>query len=316
MTDNMRGILALLASSTAFVFNDAVVKLVTTELPTSEIIVVRGIMATIILAAATTIGGAWRPPQVLLAPAMATRLITSVFSTIFIVAALAYLPLPTTAAILQMTPLVVTAGAALLLGAHVGWRRWSASLAGFLGVLLIVKPGTDGFVTEAWIAMCALLFTATRDLTTRFIDPSVPSLFVAVASSFVVTIGGLMLMPIEAWIFRSAGLSAWVWPSTWSLGLLAFCAGSLYFAYYFGIVAMRIGEIPVVAPFRYTTIVLSLLLGWLLWSHVPDRWSMLGITVITAAGLYLLHREQVAARAASAAAAAAVPPAPVRGRSA
>lgn len=289
MTDNMRGILAILASSTAFVVNDALVKLVTAELPTGEIIVIRGIMATTILALATSLAGAWRPPSVLMQPAMMIRLVTSACSTLCIVASLRYLPLATTSAILQVTPLVVTAGAALLLGAVVGWRRWTASLMGFVGVLLIIKPGTASFVPEVWIALTALVFTATRDLTTRFIDHTTPSILVAAASSAMVTLGGFTLLPFETWIL----------PSNTALVLLLVASGSLYFAYYLGIVAMRTGEIPVVAPFRYALILLALLLGYLLWGDIPDAISFLGIGVVTGAGLYLLHRERVTARARS-----------------
>ncbi len=287
MTDNLKGILAVLASATGFGVNDALVKLATQDLPTGEIIVVRGIMATLILAAAATHGNAWSPPRVLLQPAMIVRLVASAFATLFIVMALRYLPLPTTAAILQVTPLVVTAGAAVLLGSHVGWRRWCASLAGFAGVVLIVRPGGDGFVPEAWIAIAALLFTATRDLTTRFIDHSVPSLFIAVASSAVITLAGFGLLPFEVWVR----------PGSRVILLLSGASVALYFAYYLGIVAMRTGEIAVVAPFRYALILLSLTLGYLIWGYIPDRVSFAGIGIICAAGIYLLHRERAAMRA-------------------
>ena len=183
MTDNLRGILAILASATGFGVNDALIKLVTEELPTGEIIVLRGLLATNILAYAATLASAWRPPRILLQPAMLIRLVASAFATLFVVMSLRHLPLPTIAAILQVTPLAVTAGAALLLGATVGWRRWTASLVGFSGVLLIIRPGSASFVPEVWIAIVTLVFAATRDLTTRFVDHSVPSLFIAVASS-------------------------------------------------------------------------------------------------------------------------------------
>ena len=288
MTDNLRGILAILASATGFVVNDALVKLATEELPTGEIIFVRGVMATAILAIATTYGRAWRSPRVLLQPAMAIRITSASFATLFIVAALRYLPLATTSAILQVTPLVVTAGAAVLLKSPVGWRRWAASLAGFCGVLLIIRPGSQSFVPEVWIALVALVFTATRDLTTRFVDQAVPSLLVAVASSAMIMIAGLALYPFEVWS----------WPSPRAFMLLGGAAVCLYFAYYLGIVAMRIGEIAVVAPFRYSLILLALILSYIVWGHVPDVYASVGIAIVCGAGLYLLHRERVRAREA------------------
>lgn len=287
MNDNLRGILAILASACGFVVNDALVKLATSELPTGEIIVVRGIMATAILAVAASIGGAWRSPRVLLRPAMATRIVAAAVATLCIVAALRHLPLATTSAILQVTPLAVTAGAALLLGAQVGWRRWLASIVGFLGVLLIVRPGSEAFVPQVWIAILALVFTSTRDLMTRFVDQDVPSLLVAVASSAAVGLAGLALLPFETWVV----------PSPRALALLAGAAVCLYFAYYLGIVAMRVGEISVVAPFRYSLIILALLISYVIWGHVPDVPALVGTAVICGAGLYLLHRERVRQRA-------------------
>ena len=289
MTDNVKGILAILASACGFVINDALVKLTTAELPNGEIIFVRGVLATMILAAAATFSGAWRPPAVFLQPAMIVRLITSAGATMFIVAALRHLPLATTAAILQLTPLIVTAGAAVLLRAPVGWRRWMASAVGFVGVLLIVKPGSNSFVPEIWIALTSLLFTSTRDLTTRFIHSGVPSLLVAVASSAIVMLAGLTLFPFETWTF----------PSTRAWMLLTAASVCIYFAYYFGIVAMRIGEIAVVAPFRYSLVLLALLLSWIVWGYVPDMLSFAGMAVICGAGIYLLHRERLNNRAAA-----------------
>lgn len=282
MTDNLKGILAMLASSAGFVANDATIKFVTAELPNGQIIFLRGLVATALMGLVTSILGGWRSPLVLLRPAMAMRLLAAALATLFVVASLRHLPLSTTNAIIQVSPLMVTAGAAVLLGAEVGWRRWTASIVGFLGVLLIVKPGTAGFVPEAWLALACLAAAASRDLLTRFIDHSVPSILVTFATSAVITLVGLALLPFETWVM----------PTPRALWLLLFSAACLFCAYHFGVVAMRIGEIPVVAPFRYASIVLALVLGFAIWGHVPDLVSLLGIALICLAGLYLLFRER------------------------
>lgn len=282
MTDNLRGIAAILASASGFVVNDAIVKLVTEELPTGEIIVVRGIMATLLIGVVAWWRGAMRPVRVLLQTPIMVRIFAASLASLFIVAALRYIPLATSTAILQVTPLAVTAGSALLLGAAVGWRRWTASLVGLAGVLLIIRPGAEGINAHVWIALAALFFTSVRDLTTRFIDPSVPSLYVAFASSVLIALGGLPLLLVETWVM----------PSPKALLLLALASAALFFAYYLGIVAMRIGEIAVVAPFRYSTILLALLLGYLLWGFVPDAISLGGIAIVIGSGLYLLRRER------------------------
>jgi drug/metabolite transporter (DMT)-like permease len=282
MTDNLRGIAAILASASGFVINDAIVKLVTEELPTGEIIVVRGLMATLLIGIVAWWRGAMRPVRVLLQTPIIIRIVAAALASLFIVAALRYIPLATSTAILQVTPLAVTAGSALLLGATVGWRRWTASLVGLAGVLLIIRPGAEGINAHVWIALAALLFTSVRDLTTRFIDPSVPSLYVAFASSALITLGGFALLPMETWAM----------PSPKALLLLALASTAVFFAYYLGIVAMRIGEIAVVAPFRYSVILLALLLGYLIWGFVPDTISLAGIAIVIGSGLYLLRRER------------------------
>lgn len=286
MSSNVKGILAMLASSVGFIVNDAIVKVITEELPNGQIIFLRGLAATTLLAVLTTATRSWRPLRVLLAPAMLVRLVAAAFSTLFVVAALRHLPLPAVNAILQVAPLVVTAGAALLLGAHVGWRRWTASLVGFGGVLLIIKPGTGAFGAEILLALACLLASSTRDLTTRFIDHATPSMLVTFAASAIVMLAGLVLLPFETWLVPSPRASA----------LILVTAACLFVAYYFGVIAMRTGEIPVVAPFRYTSILFALVLGYAIWGHVPDTISLAGMALVVAAGLYLLYRERVVMR--------------------
>jgi drug/metabolite transporter (DMT)-like permease len=287
MTDNLRGIAAMLASAAGFVVNDTMMKLATDELPTGELIVIRGLMATVLIGLAAWWFGALRPITVLMQWPMMIRICAAALATLFIVAALRHLPLATVTAVLQVTPLAVTAGSALLLGAAVGWRRWTASLIGLAGVLLIIKPGSDAFSAHAWVALVALLFTTVRDLTTRYIDHSVPSLYVTFASSAMITLAGAGLAPVETWVV----------PSGRALTLLAGASVAVFCAFYLGVVAMRTGEIAVVVPFRYATILLALLLGYLCWGHVPDTVSAAGIALVCGAGLYLLLGEHIAAAA-------------------
>ncbi|MEZ5854005.1 MAG: DMT family transporter [Hyphomicrobiaceae bacterium] len=288
MTDNLKGIVAMLASAAGFITNDAIVKFITSELPNGQIIFIRGLVASALMGLVTSIVGGWRSPVVLLKPAMMLRLGAAALSTLFVVAALRHLPLSTTNAVLQVSPLLVTAGAAVLLGAHVGLRRWAASMFGFFGVMLIIKPGTGSFVPEAWLALACLCASSTRDLTTRFVDKSIPSIFLTFASSCVIMLAGLGLGLFEHWVV----------PSPRALWLLMLSACCLFVAYYFGVVAMRIGEIPVVSPFRYASIVGALVLGYLIWGHVPDGVSLVGMAIVVLAGLYLLYRERVHMRPA------------------
>jgi drug/metabolite transporter (DMT)-like permease len=295
MTDNLRGILAVLIASTAFVLNDALVKLVSAELPAGEIIVLRGVLATVLLTAGMLAAGARRPLSLLLAPMMMLRLAAAAGATAFIVLSLRYMPLPTATTVLQATPLIVTAGAALIYGDKVGWQRWAAALMGFLGVVLIVRPG-GGFGAAAYLILTALVFTTTRDLTTRGLHRDIPSVFVAAASAVAITLAGFAVAPFDA---------PWSTPSAWAWGVMTVSAACQFVATTFMVTGLRTGEIAVVAPFRYAPVPLSLLLGWWWWGDVPDGVAFIGIALVLAAGLYTLGRERGGLRKA-----VAIPAAP------
>jgi drug/metabolite transporter (DMT)-like permease len=283
MTDNLKGILAILTGSAAFVINDAIVKLVSAELPSGEIIVVRGVLATLLLAVSVVALGAWRPLSVLATPMMATRLLAAAAATVFIVLSLRYAPLATVNTVLQVTPLLVTAGAAIFYGEHVGWRRWLAAITGFLGVLLIVQPGNAELGAAAFVVLAALACTTMRDITTRGLERGIPSIFVAAASTAVVTLGGFLVAPFDTpWTMPTT--EAWAW-----MGVSAVCQ---LIANTLAIYALRTGEIAVVAPFRYVAAPLSILIGYWWWGDIPDALAWAGIGLVIAAGLYTLHRER------------------------
>ena len=282
MTDNLRGILAVLVSSVAFVLNDVCVKLVSDELPSGEIIIVRGVLATAMLAAGVVAMGAVRPLALLFTPMMLLRLASAAGATVFIVLSLRYLPLATVITVLQVTPLAVTAGAAIIFRERVGWARWLAALTGFLGVVLIVRPG-GGFGAAGYLALATLLFTTTRDLTTKGLHHHIPSIFVAAGSAAAITLAGILVTPFD---------TAWQMPSGRAWRLMTLSAACLFVANTSMIMALRAGEMSVIAPFRYVMVPLSLLLGYWLWGDIPDGIASLGIGLVLAAGLYTLHRER------------------------
>jgi drug/metabolite transporter (DMT)-like permease len=282
MTDNLRGILAVLVSSVAFVLNDVCVKLVSDELPSGEILIVRGVLATAMLAAGVVAMGAVRPLSLLFTPMMALRLGSAAGATVFIVLSLRYLPLATVITVLQVTPLAVTAGAAIVFRERVGLARWLAALTGFLGVVLIVRPGA-GFGAAGYLALTTLLFTTTRDLSTKGLHHHIPSIFVAAASAAAITLAGLLVVPFD---------TPWQMPSARAWRLMTLSAACLFVANTAMIMALRRGEMSVIAPFRYVMVPLALLLGYLLWGDIPDGVASLGIALVLAAGLYTLHRER------------------------
>ena len=285
-SDNLRGILAMLAAMGSLIVNDCFVKLAAAGLPTGETIFLRGVFTTLLGAGliAATIG--LSSLRLAGRPRMPLRAGADVVATILYLMALTRMPIADATALLQFTPLAITAGAALFLGAPVGWRRWLATLVGLAGVLVIVRPGGQGFNPYAALALVAIAFVAARDLLTRGLGSDVPTIVVATVSAAAVTAGSLLLALWEAW----------TWPSPAAL-LMLLCAGlGLLGGNYWIVVAMRWGDIATVAPFRYSVILWAVAAGFVVWGELPDLATWIGIAIVTCAGLYTLVREHRLAR--------------------
>ena len=280
-SDNLRGILAMLAAMGSLIFNDAFLKMAAAGLPTGEAIFLRGVIATLLcvgVIVATVGPGALRHAG---SGRVQTRAGADVFGTILYLSALMHMPIADATALLQFTPLALTAGAALFLGARVGWRRWLATLVGLVGVLIIVRPGGAGFNAYSLLALSAIGFVAARDLVTRGIGPEVPTMVVAATSAAAVAAAALTLALIEPW----------VWPSPSALLLLLMAGIGLVGGNYWIVVAMRTGEIAAVAPFRYSASLWAIAAGFVVWRELPDLWTWTGIAIVTGAGVYTILRE-------------------------
>jgi drug/metabolite transporter (DMT)-like permease len=286
-SDNLRGILAMLAAMGSLIVNDCFLKVAAAELPTGETIFLRGLITTLIgtgLVAATIGLSTLRLAG---APGMPVRAAADTVATILYLSALTRMPIADATAILQFTPLAITAGAALFLGARVGWRRWLATAVGLAGVLVIVRPGGAGFNPYSAFALSAIVFVAARDLLTRRLGSDVPTIVIATVSGGAVTAASLLLALWETW----------TWPSPLAV-LMLFCAGlGLLGGNYWIVVAMRYGDIATVAPFRYSVILWAVAAGLVVWGELPDAATWIGIGIVTGAGLYTLVREHGLAKA-------------------
>jgi drug/metabolite transporter (DMT)-like permease len=179
-------------------------------------------------------------------------------------------------------PLFIVASAAFFLREHVGWRRWLAAGVGFLGVLLIIRPGTETFTPWALLALLAVGFVALRDLATRRIDPALPSLLVTLITAASVSVLGYLVYPLQTWQM----------PTPFAWGMLAIAAICMAVAYYAMVLAMRSGDIAVVSPFRYSVVLWALLSGYIVWGDKPDGLALAGTVIVVAAGLYTFLRER------------------------
>ncbi len=284
--DNSRAIGAMTLSSAGFILNDAMVKLAADDLPLGQILLIRGLFCILFMGIGCNAMGVHRKLGKLAHPSVLIRSLAETMATIFYLSALFNMEIGNATAILQSLPLVVTAAAAIFLKAPVGWRRWSAIAVGFIGVMLIVRPGLEGFNIWSLSVLAGVVCMALRDLATRTMPEEVPTLGVALAAVLCVTLLG-------------AGLSVhdgWVPMETASFAYLAAAAALIIVGYVSLIVAMRIGEISVVAPFRYSAILWGLLMGYLLWEEVPDVLTTVGIAVIVTTGIYAFIRERQLAR--------------------
>ena len=289
MTDNTRGILAILASSGAFVLNDATIKLIAEKLPAGQTLFLRGVLASLILFVIMSWMGQRRPHREMLDPKMFLRALFAAGSAMFIVLSLQRLPLATVNAVLMATPLMVVAGSSVLFGEHIGIQRAIATLLGFAGVLLVLQPFGGGGAAGMALAvvLIALASTVTRDLITRAIPMKTPPLFIAYATSVLVMLVALVFGIGETWQLPSLNTSM----------LLIFASFCVSAAYTFGVIAMRTGEISAVAPFRYFQIPGAVGIGYLLWGHIPNALAGVGIVMIAVAGLVLVIQERATARA-------------------
>lgn len=283
---NLTGIAAMIFSMAAFTANDTCVKLLHDSLPLGEMILLRNALATLYILAFASLFGGLTWPQNPPARLLTWRLLGELLSTVFFLSGLVALPIADAVAIGQMTPLAITAAAALVLKEPVGWRRWLAAVVGFGGVLMIVSPGTAAFSPAALLIVAAVGTVVLRDLATRYIATTVSTLTLTLMSASIGMVAGLMMMPFETWIV----------PSRNQILVIMVCALFLTLGYLYVIVAMRNGEVAVVSPFRYSVILFALLSGWLVWNELPTSIQSVGIFIVTAAGLYTFHRERLAMR--------------------
>ncbi|MEP3278506.1 MAG: DMT family transporter [Stappiaceae bacterium] len=279
---NGLGILVMMAAMAGFILNDMLVKLAGESLPLSQIVVLRSFFVFVLLSGLIYFQSGFSTLAPLREKAVTIRILGEIGATVLYLSALFRMPLANATAILQVLPLVVTAGSALFLGERVGWRRWTAITIGLMGVLLIVRPGLAGFDSWSLVAFSAVFFMALRDLATRQMSPNVSTFAVAWLTSIAVGILGILLAPFEEWQPVSAG----------SLLFLAGAAGFILLAYVFIIMAMRTGDIAVISPFRYSIILWAIAIGYLVWDDIPDLPTQVGIAILVATGIYTFLRER------------------------
>lgn len=286
-TVNRRGMLFLLLAMALFSANDAGTKYAVREVPVSEVMVLRGIFALVFLTAVLWWRGELRDAPKIFDWQVSLRGFAEAASGVLLISAFALMPLGNVITIIQLVPFIMTIIGAAVLGEHVGWRRWIAVAAGFLGVLFVVKPGTAVFDTASLFALAATFAILSRDMLARWIGTRIPA--------FVVTLGS-----IAAGVFVGAVgaiFQTWQTPSTLTILSAVISGVCLVLAQFFIVLAYRGTELSAVAPFRYSIVLFAVMYGFVLFGEIPDGWSLAGMAIMILSGLYMLHREAQRARA-------------------
>jgi drug/metabolite transporter (DMT)-like permease len=284
---NLRGIVAMTLAMALFVLNDTCVKLARVEWETGQVMVVRGVFALILLAVWLRVARQGGTMRMLFHPTLVLRGALEGGIAACFIGAIGAMPLADITAILMLAPLIITALSTLIFGEKVGWRRWSAVIVGFCGMLLVVQPGGAVPLMPVVLAVISVLGVGFRDLLTRRIPAGIPSVMVAITSSAGTLVAGVAL---------SATGPAWHAASPHLIWLAGGAAGFVVLGNYAMIEACREAELSVIAPFRYVVLAFAVLLGILVFDAWPTPIAVLGLALIGASGLYTLHRERVRRR--------------------
>ena len=281
--NNSRPIVLMVAAMAMFTMADTLIKLNSASLPMGQILIALGLGGGIVFATLCRQRSIPLFSKNYYAKPVMMRNLSELIGTMSFTLALAWTPISSASAILQATPLLVTLGAAVFFGEPVGWRRWSAIFAGLFGVLLVVRPGMEGFNPLSILAVIGAIALSARDLSTRSVPAYIPTPQIAFYGFMSVLPAGIVLLLI------SGGA---VWPNGSQIIILM---GMVVFASlgYFAITAaMRVGDISAVTPFRYTRIVFAITIGWFVFGERPELLTYVGATIIVLSGLYTLARER------------------------
>lgn len=288
-SDNLRGIALMAGSMALFAFEDMFLKFAAADLPTGEILLLTCLVGMSFFGGLARFEGRRTLTRDALHPWVLIRNAGEMIGTFAYITALASVPLATVSAVLQAMPLAVTMGAALFMGEKVGWRRWSAIAVGFAGVLIVIRPGLDGFQPAALWVLVTVAGLGLRDLASRAIPPEISSTQVSAWGVASVALLGAGMMPFQTAVI----------PDLWQSAMLA---GAVVFgtAGYWAITqASRTGEVSVVSPFRYSRLIFAIVIGLVVFAEPADVITLSGAALIIGSGLYSFTRERARKRTLS-----------------
>ncbi len=290
--DNIRGSMLMVFSMLCFAIEDMFIKQMASAIPIGQILVLLSFGGILIFGSAAILREGGQLFSHFFHPIVVGRNLCDAFGTIGFLTAIALIPLSTASAILQATPLMVTLGAAIFFRESVGWRRWTATIVGLCGVLIIIRPGLEGFDARSLFAVMAVVGLGARDLFTRILPRDISTMKTS-------TYAFVTLIPTGVGLFLVQGDPIAIPDTANTLRLLAALLIGVI-AYYTIVAATRVGDLSMISPFRYSRLVFALIIGVVAFGESPDALTLVGAAIIILAGLYTIMREARLRRASNA----------------
>lgn len=280
--NNVKAALFIIAAMVMITTNDAIVKFISEVFNIGQIMFLRGLLACLMFALVLK----FRRQPVFYRPALQRwnllRGLLELFATLSFLTGLSLLPIATASTLGFSSPIILALLASLLIREPVSWLRWTVIFAGFGGVLLISNPFAENASWAVVLPIACAFFVALRDLAIRFVPPELPSLQVAFTNAWIVMLGGGIYSLVQGWEFP---------PADWYLWFIAL-GGAMYCGYLFNIIGTRTGEMSFIAPFKYTSIILAFVYGYLIWGDEPTVPMFTGAAVIVVSGIILISNEK------------------------
>lgn len=268
----------------AFAIEDVVVKTLSDWLSVGQIMLFSGVSGALVFLAAALIRNESLISSDIVSPLMCVRMVFEIIGRGSYILAITLNSLSSATIVLQTTPIIVVMGAAIILKEKVCWRRWGAVLFGLIGVLIVIRPGTEGFYWTSVFTVLAAVGFAGRDIASRVAPQTIGTTGLGFYGFLAVIIVGLLFSTLDSEPFGKVNLEIWPY-----IIILAVTGVGAYASL---MMAMRIGEVSVVAPFRYTRLVFGVCLGVLIFGESFDGWILTGCLLILLSGWFVVSVPQ------------------------
>lgn len=279
----MKGVLCMIVGGLFITLNDALLKWMVGDYSVGQIMFVRGLFVFFPISLLVWRAGGISTLRVTRARTHVVRALLVIAGTFLYITGLRYLPLADAVTIAFAGPLFITALAAPILGEIIRWRRWLAVIVGFIGILVIVRPGGNIAQMAALLPLAASLTGAFRDILTRYMSANETSVSMLFYTTLGVTLAGGATIIVSGW--QSMELK--------DVALLALSGILMSGAHFLMIETYRFAEAAFLAPFKYVSMIWAVLLGYLVWGDYPDQWTLFGAIIVISSGLYIIHREKI-----------------------